>query len=87
MIKETERVFVRTKSFEGMATVLHIIKNEFYPVQVELDQPDSDGHKITRVAFHEIVKHSAAYKKEVSAPTEKLNNQEQLQQMSFLDFV
>lgn len=51
------RVFVSTKQFEGMATIIYIVANEMYPVQVKLDKPDDDGHAIKRIAFHEIVDH------------------------------
>lgn len=50
-----ERIQVQTKSFKGMATILYIAPGEFYPIQVEMDSPDPDGHKIYRVAPHEIV--------------------------------
>lgn len=54
-LAEGKRIQVQTKFFEGMATILYIAPGEFYPVQVELDVPDPDGHKIYRVAIHEVV--------------------------------
>lgn len=63
-MKRGERIHVKTRNFEGMATVMYIAPGEIYPVQIEMDQADPDGHKIQRIAFHEIVSEHAA---EVSA--------------------
>lgn len=52
---EGERIKVQTKFFEGMATILYVAPGEFYPVQVEMDAPDPDGHNIQRITYHEIV--------------------------------
>lgn len=38
-----------------MTTILYVAPGEFYPVQVEMDAPDPDGHKIQRITYHEIV--------------------------------
>jgi|GEM_PF-4684968 len=61
-MQEGERINVRTKSFGGMGTILYIAKGEFYPVQVEMDEPDEDGHKIQRITWVEIVKQSEEVK-------------------------
>ncbi|AUD12379.1 MULTISPECIES: hypothetical protein [unclassified Planococcus (in: firmicutes)] len=82
-----ERVYVRTRDFEGRATVLHIIQNEFYPVQVELDKPDEDGHRIKRVAFHEIIKETTSYKPSLSTPVIESKRPEMQQQMTFFDLL
>ena len=51
-----DRVHVRTDQFEGWATVLDYFPNEIYPIQVELDEPDADGHAIKRVTNKEVTK-------------------------------
>lgn len=76
-MKEGKRVHVQTKSFKVMATILYIAPGEFYPVQVELDSPDPDGHKIYRVAPHEIVNELPA-EIETPAAAEPSTGQEQL---------
>lgn len=53
-MKEGERIHVRTKDRDGMATILYIAPGEMYPVQVEMDEPDSDGHKIMRIGWIEV---------------------------------
>ena len=87
-MKISERVLIKTSEFEGMATILHIVKNEyFYPVQVELDKPDSDGHKIIRVAFHEVIKETTQYKPTQSTPIKESSSRDAQRQMSFLDML
>ncbi len=51
-----ERVYVKTALFEGWATVVDVFPGEFYPIQVELDEGDDDGHRIKRVSKDEIVR-------------------------------
>lgn len=51
-----ERVYVKTSLFEGWATVVDVFPGEFYPIQVELDEGDDDGHRIKRVSKDEIIK-------------------------------
>lgn len=87
MMKAAERVFVKTGAVEGMATVLHVVRNEIYPVQVELDNPDSDGHKIIRVAYNEIVKGNADYKPSQSTRVVESTTPELQRQMSFFDLI
>lgn len=53
-MKEGERIHVRTKDRDGMATILYIAPGEMYPVQVEMDEPDGDGHKIMRISWIEV---------------------------------
>lgn len=55
-MKEGQRINVKTRDIEGMATILYIAPGEFYPLQIELDGADADGHKIHRIAYREIVK-------------------------------
>lgn len=59
-MKLGERIQVKTRNFEGYGTVMYIAPGEIYPVQIEMDQADPDGHKIQRIAFHEIVSEHAA---------------------------
>ena len=54
-LREGVRLFVKTNMFEGLGTLMFILKNEIFPYQIELDDPDEDGHKIKRVARHEIL--------------------------------
>lgn len=54
-LQEGQRVHVQTKNFSGLATILYIAQGEIYPVQVELDQGDGDGHRIQRIMSREIV--------------------------------
>lgn len=54
-----DRVYVETPLFEGMATIDYIAPaqdGELYPIQVELDNPDINGHKLFRVSKHDIKK-------------------------------
>lgn len=55
---EGERVQVRNRVFDSMATILYIAPGELFPVQVELDNPDSDGHKIYRFESQDIHRES-----------------------------
>jgi hypothetical protein len=55
-----ERIYVQTPMFEGFAKVLFVLNGEMYPVQVELEEPDEDGHRVKRVAWHEIKKDASA---------------------------
>lgn len=55
-LREGERVQVQSHNFQCMATILYIAPGEIYPVQVQMDIPDPDGHRIYRFALHEIVK-------------------------------
>lgn len=76
-MNQGERVQVQTKSFKGMATILYIAPGELYPIQVEMDEPDPDGHKIYRVASHEIVDELPA-ENETPAAAETFADPEQL---------
>jgi hypothetical protein len=51
-----ERVRVKTFLFEGMATIDYITIGELYPIQVELDEADDEGHKLKRIKADEIIK-------------------------------
>lgn len=65
-----QRIQVQTRTFEGQATILYIAPGEIYPVQVEMDVPDPDGHKITRVALHEALTNLPAESKPAAATFE-----------------
>ena len=52
----TERVYVKSDLFEGWATIIEYFTGEIFPIQVELDEPDSDGHSVKRVGKTEIIK-------------------------------
>lgn len=57
MITVGEKVYVKTPLFEGMAIVDYIAPEkdgELFPIQVVLDQPDTNGHKVLRVNKYEI---------------------------------
>lgn len=53
--KKGVRVYIKTPLVEGWATVTHYIAGEMFPIQVELDEGDGDGHKVYRVRRDEIV--------------------------------
>lgn len=54
-MKVGQRVFVDTPLFSGVGVVNYIASSkEIYPIQVELDEPSFDGHKLKRVAANEI---------------------------------
>jgi hypothetical protein len=44
-----DRVYVETPMFSGWATVMGVGNCAFYPIQIELDEGDDDGHRIKRV--------------------------------------
>jgi hypothetical protein len=44
---EGNRVFVEGGGLQGLATIMYFFPNEIYPVQVEFDEPDENGHKYT----------------------------------------
>ena len=52
----TERVYVKSELFEGWATFIEYFSGEIFPTQVELDEPDCDGHPVKRVGKTEIIK-------------------------------
>jgi hypothetical protein len=54
-----ERVYVKTLLFEGWATVTAYFPDEMFPIQVELDTPDSDGHSVKRVGKSDIIESEA----------------------------
>lgn len=51
-----EKVYVKTDNFEGFATILDVFQGEIFPVQIELDHPDENGHSVHRIKFNEIVR-------------------------------
>lgn len=51
-----DRVYVQTDGFKGYATVLDVFPGEIYPVQIELEQPDENGHSVHRIRFNEIIR-------------------------------
>lgn len=52
-----DRVYVKTLLFEGWATIVEYFpKEEFFPLQITLDEPDEDGHSYVRVSKEDIVK-------------------------------
>lgn len=51
-IQENMRVYVSGEYISGSGTIIHLSNAAYCPVQVELDQPDEDGHCIYR--FHHV---------------------------------
>lgn len=49
-----ETIYVSTPNMEGLARIMYIEPGSIWPVQVEFEQPDHDGHRIYRVAYAEI---------------------------------
>jgi hypothetical protein len=51
------RIYVKTPLFEGWATIIEYFQNEpFFPIQIELDEPDGDGHSYKRISRDHILK-------------------------------
>jgi hypothetical protein len=56
--KEKQQVYVKTTLFQGLAVIDYVAdKKELFPVQVILQDPDEDGHRLKRVAFDELFLH------------------------------
>lgn len=55
-MKSGDKVFVTSSMYEGYATIMEIITGNILPIQVEMDEPDSDGHRIKRFAYGEVKK-------------------------------
>lgn len=53
-MKPAGRVYVETPLFSGWARVVGYVADPFYPVVIELSEPDGDGHRFKRVAKSEI---------------------------------
>lgn len=47
-------VYVETPLFTGWATVVSHVNDPFYPIQIELKEGDSDGHRLKRVSRNDI---------------------------------
>jgi hypothetical protein len=53
--QEQQPVYVRTPLFEGLAIIDYVADiKEMFPVQVVLQEPDGDGHRLKRVALAEL---------------------------------
>jgi hypothetical protein len=54
---EGERIYVKNWLFEGWAKVvgIHADPRELYPLAIELEEGDSDGHRYKRVGKDDIV--------------------------------
>ena len=52
-----DRVYVESTLFSGWATVLGVVNCAFYPIEIELDDGDDDGHRFKRISKEEIKKH------------------------------
>lgn len=50
-----KKVYVDTPMFSGWGTIDYEDPKEFYGIQVILDEPDQEGHRLKRVAKYEIV--------------------------------
>jgi hypothetical protein len=51
------RIYVKTPLFEGWATIIEYFPQEqFFPLQIQLDEPDEDGHSYKRVGREHIIK-------------------------------
>lgn len=55
-MKQGDKVYVRSFMYEGEATVMDVITGNIFPIQVELDEADSDGHRIKRFGYDEVTK-------------------------------
>lgn len=60
MLKSGQRVYIKSDiEVKGVeigtkATVMFLFPAEFFPVQIELDTPDDDGHCIYRVRYEDL---------------------------------
>jgi hypothetical protein len=55
-VKSGERIYVETPMFSGWAIVQGLVGDprELYPIAIELEEGDSDGHKYKRVGKDDI---------------------------------
>jgi hypothetical protein len=51
-----ERVYVEAPLFSGRGTITNTYPGEQFPIEVVLEDGDSDGHKIKRVKADEITR-------------------------------
>jgi hypothetical protein len=49
-----KKVFVSTSQYSGQGIIQYIDHKEMFGIQVLLDVPDKDGHRIIRVATYEV---------------------------------
>ena len=49
-----DKVYAKSFMIEGYGTIIDIVSCNFYPVQVEMDEGDTDGHRIYRFSRNEI---------------------------------
>ncbi|KIQ88523.1 hypothetical protein RW25_07010 [Bacillus sp. L_1B0_8] len=54
MIAEGDRIYVEDLLFSGWGSVQFIIPGEMFGIQLQMEQPDSDGHYIKRVGIEHI---------------------------------
>ncbi|MDA2113122.1 hypothetical protein PDN20_28330 [Bacillus cereus] len=54
MIAEGDRIYVEDLLFSGWGSVKFIIPGEMFGIQLQMEQPDSDGHYIKRVSIEHI---------------------------------
>lgn len=55
-MKSGDRIHVKDQMFEGAATIMHTFTDSFYALQIELDEPDDDGHRVKMINPDVIVK-------------------------------
>lgn len=53
-LREGMKVDVTSPFISGPGVILHISPTSYCPVQVELDQPDGDGHRVYRFHYAEV---------------------------------
>ncbi|MCP3742729.1 hypothetical protein [Rossellomorea sp. BNER] len=51
---ENQPVYCESSLFSGNGKVNCILQNEMFGVQVLMDEPDPDGHRLKRFAIHEV---------------------------------
>jgi hypothetical protein len=69
MLVEGMKVYVKSQFLSGEGKVIDISNESYYPVQVEMDQPDEHGHKVFRF-YHAEVKPLDIEKEEVDQAPE-----------------
>lgn len=49
-----DKVFVETVPFSGWAEVVGYVSDDFFPIEIELIEGDSEGHKHKRICKDDI---------------------------------
>lgn len=53
-MKTGDKVYVKSFLYEGKGIIMDITTGNIFPIQVELEEVDGDGHRIARFAYDEV---------------------------------